>query len=84
MPISQHLFHAATTRLRCSCASLHVAQDNLAALALYRSMGFQEDAVLHDYLAPGQHSLRMLLDDLPHHHAGEAPPCALLLDERTP
>lgn len=41
---------------------LEVAEDNAAALALYRSSGFQETSRRKDYYGPGRDALRMILD----------------------
>ena len=43
------------------CANLHVEAGNSAALALYTSLGFREDAHLQDYYAAGCHALHMTL-----------------------
>ncbi len=43
----------------CACATLEVRTENLAAIALYRGMGFREDGVRRKYYSDGADALLM-------------------------
>ena len=58
----QEALRYAVRERRCLSASLHVASDNAAAISLYVSGGFTEDAYLESYYRPGRHAYRMILD----------------------
>lgn len=65
MPACTHLqaalAHARAER-RVQCASLHVSPGNAAAVALYKSLGFEAEARVADYFRRGCDALRMSLD----------------------
>ena len=59
--LQEALSVAKQQRRSVQCANLHVETANAAALALYTSLGFREDAHLQDYYAAGCHALHMTL-----------------------
>lgn len=53
---------ADTRQRRGGSLSLHVAEGNAPALALYRSAGFESEGLLQDYYSPGRHALKLRLE----------------------
>jgi len=60
--LMMELLRRCTRELRCQSCTLHVDPSNIAALTMYRSLGFQDDGLLVDYYSAGRPAIKMILD----------------------
>ena len=58
-PVVQECMRVARDERQSLSCTLHVAETNAAALAVYLSLGFSQDGLLPDYYGPGRAALRL-------------------------